>query len=242
MQYYRNIALNFDTKYWSLFLLTVVLLVLILFSLFKATDRTPPERAWALPAFDSCEKEVRAEIHPEKVDLELLSAVMSLCLTTKNKEDASAFEVNRSFYYEQNFEDRVIMWMVVAITMSGVVLAGLQLLASYNLALSGKGMLADGNEISIENSRLSVKSAVTGLMVLVISLAFFIIYVRDVYKIKPARIEPAVTRPTEMATEMARTPFAGVQSGGQLPQPSTRIPAGQPKETDQSFAPSLGSK
>lgn len=76
------------------------------------------------------------------------------------------------------------MWMVVAITLSGVALAGLQLVAGYKLAAAGKAAFEQGGQLSIEHSKISLGSSVTGLMILAISLVFFIVFVTKVYLIQ----------------------------------------------------------
>jgi hypothetical protein len=88
------------------------------------------------------------------------------------------FDIRREKFTRQELDERVILCMVVAITFSGVALAGLQLFASFRSASVGKGDLSQANEFSAERGRLSLRSSVTGLMILVGSLLFFIVYVK----------------------------------------------------------------
>ncbi len=74
--------------------------------------------------------------------------------------------------------------MVVVITFSGVVLAGLQLLGSYRLAKLGRAAFGDGGEATITASSVAVKSSVVGVVILAISFAFFLVFVLDVYTIR----------------------------------------------------------
>ena len=83
----------------------------------------------------------------------------------------------------QMSENVVLMWMVVAITVSGVTLAGLQLYASFKLASVGKGTLAEGGTLKLENGKVVVQSSIVGVIILAISFAFFMVFVRDVYSI-----------------------------------------------------------
>ncbi len=86
-----------------------------------------------------------------------------------------------SFVFQRN-ENVVLLYMVVLITISGVVLAGVQLLASYRLALAGHGELAGaGSEITYSANSVSLKSSVIGLTILAMSFAFFLVFVRYVY-------------------------------------------------------------
>ena len=81
--------------------------------------------------------------------------------------------------------------MVVAITISGVLLAGFQLLAAFRLANAGRGDFTQGGELSVDQKSISLKSSVTGVIVLTISLVFFITYVKWVYPIR-TQIDPEV--------------------------------------------------
>jgi heme/copper-type cytochrome/quinol oxidase subunit 2 len=110
-------------------------------------------------------------------------------------------------YAHQMFQTTVIMWMVVAITVSGVILAGLQLWASYRLALAGQGALAEGGEATVHHNRLVVRSSVVGVIILALSFAFFAVYVLYVYRISDLpgleTIAPPV-RSTQGAEEVPR--------------------------------------
>jgi hypothetical protein len=83
----------------------------------------------------------------------------------------------------QKYQTIVLLFMVVTITLSGVGLAGLQLLASYKLAILGRGELAGGGELSYSRDSISFRSSVVGLMILAFSFAFFMVYVIWVYTI-----------------------------------------------------------
>jgi hypothetical protein len=63
----------------------------------------------------------------------------------------------------------------------GVALAGIQLIASYQLALKGRAALEQHSDISIQASKISTTSSVFGVSILVISLAFFYVFVKDIY-------------------------------------------------------------
>ena len=98
-----------------------------------------------------------------------------------------------------------MLWMVVSITIAGVILAGLQLWATYRLAAAGSGTLADGGEVTMEHNRLVVRSSVVGVIILALSFAFFALYVLYVYRLQdlPGLSTPA-PRPTAGAVEMPR--------------------------------------
>lgn len=93
------------------------------------------------------------------------------------------FHVRRIVFQTQNISDVTLLWMVVFITTSGVVLSGVQLYTSYQLALSGGADGSANQSLEIERGKLSLKSSVTGLFILVFSLAFFYLYIVFVYTI-----------------------------------------------------------
>jgi hypothetical protein len=92
--------------------------------------------------------------------------------------------VRRDNFIFQRAENVALLAMVISITISGVALAGLQLLASYKLASIGKGEMAKGGEATIRHDSVVVKSSVVGVVILAISFAFFMVFVIYVYTLK----------------------------------------------------------
>ncbi len=88
-------------------------------------------------------------------------------------------------YEDQLFQNHLMLYMVVFITLSGVILAGLQLWTSYKLAELGKNATDDGSDFTFKPGDIAVKSSVVGVAILAISLAFFSIFVTEVYKLTP---------------------------------------------------------
>lgn len=119
--------------------------------------------------------------------VDLLEHISSFCYDDQRRIDqVSESSIRRGLYIHQRYENNVILFMVVLITLSGVALAGVQLLTSYNLAATGH-LSGDGaTDLSLEQGKLSIKSSVTGLVVLALSLAFFGIYIVKVYAITPS--------------------------------------------------------
>jgi hypothetical protein len=118
----------------------------------------------------------------DTVELPLLGSLNKLCYSQLHGQGLlHDFKIRRLKFYEQNYGDRVLLWMVVIITVSGVAFAGLQILASYRLAIMGKGEFARDGEIAIEQGKLSLKSSITGLFILIVSFAFFFIFVKNVH-------------------------------------------------------------
>src|ERR1700677_1499727 len=108
---------------------------------------------------------------------------VDVCYTLLNRESQiSEFNVRAQAYEQQYSSTSVLLWMVVAITVSGVVLAGLQLLASYRLAVATGNNLDQTNELTLARNQIVLKSSVTGLSIMLLSFAFFLVFVRYVYK------------------------------------------------------------
>jgi hypothetical protein len=91
------------------------------------------------------------------------------------------FAVRREKFVRQELDERVNLWLVVVITLSGVVLSAVQLVMSYKIALSGKEYWNSDATFAIKQGEMSFKSSVTGLAILAMSLAFFVVYVGWIY-------------------------------------------------------------
>lgn len=175
----------------------------------------------------SCEADaLRAIGKPagQNPDIALLSDTSDYCYNDiLNADRLSESTITRGMYIHQRYENNVILFMVVLITLSGVVLAALQMWTSYNLAATGHHQGEGATELTIEQGRLAVKSSVTGLVVLVLSLAFFALYVVKVYMIQPdASAGPANAAPAQAATPAPAAPTgttAQPESGGGLGPP-----------------------
>src|ERR1700691_5438974 len=88
-----------------------------------------------------CEAEVLNEISPKPstIDLAVLASVHTFCYQKVSEADVlTDFGIRKSAYLNQQIQTTILMWMVVAITLSGVFLAALQRVAAYKLAASGK--------------------------------------------------------------------------------------------------------
>jgi hypothetical protein len=92
------------------------------------------------------------------------------------------FTVRKLNFVQQYRANGILMWMVVVITISGVILAGLQLFASYQLAVTQRTALAGSDELSLKRDQIVLKSSVTGVLILLLSFAFFLVYVLYVYR------------------------------------------------------------
>lgn len=139
----------------------------------------------------------------QQADLESYDAIIHSCYRQHHQEFLLGdFVLRRAKLAQQVSDGRMLLLVVVVITMAGVALATLQLLASYRIAARGNGTLDTPGEITIERDKISLKSSVTGLFILVVSLGFFALYVTQVHPIRELRVEyppesplPATDRP-----------------------------------------------
>lgn len=164
-----------------------------------------------------------------------VGSVYSLCYSIVST-DLTAQEqmiINQNYVFQRS-ENVVLMIMVVLITLSGVVLAALQLLGSYKLASLGKGTLSEGSEINVSVSNLAVKSSVVGVTILGISFAFFLVFVLYVYTIKNDRVNSTANRAAPPPT--VNVPSAIPPS---VPPPPTASPPAPPPANPPVVAPAV---
>ena len=100
------------------------------------------------------------------------------------------FQIRRINFQNQHFANNVNLWMVVTLTLCGVALSVWQIAISRHLVARDPSALS--SEIAIERGRLFVRSSVTGLLILIVSFAFFFVYVAFIYRIEEWR-DDAVT-------------------------------------------------
>jgi len=97
----------------------------------------------------------------------------------------SDFAIRRLDFFQQYRANGVFMLLVVVVTVSGVVLAGVQLWASYQLAAANKTLPDVGNgEMILRGNQLVLRSSITGLFILLISFCFFLVFVLYVYRLE----------------------------------------------------------
>jgi hypothetical protein len=113
------------------------------------------------------------------------------------------FSIRKQKFLHQELDERVNLWLVVTITLSGVVLAGVQLFLSYRLATQGIGEFAKDSELAIQSRRISLRSSITGAIILCLSFAFFMVYVLWIYSIRevPVGRPENLQAPSELSSE-----------------------------------------
>ena len=80
----------------------------------------------------------------------VLGSIHAMCYQEVAGADTLTDFGIESAYLNQQVQTAILMWMVVAITLSGVILAGLQLIAGYKLASTGKAAFEQGGNLSVQ--------------------------------------------------------------------------------------------
>lgn len=133
----------------------------------------------------ACKKETLNELQLKNIGIQELNGIQTLCFVRIGEEDElSEYGIRRGAYLIQQSETTVLMWMVVIITISGVVLAAMQLIASYKLVSAGKAAMGQETTMSVEAHKFSISSSVSGILILVVSLGFFYIFTIEIYTIR----------------------------------------------------------
>jgi len=154
----------------------------------RNADLRPVTQTTEAAGVNSCmDRYAAAPADDKAAQINLLWSIYYLCDAMISRKLLYEEQVirNENFVF-QRYENTIIMLMVVSITISGVILAGLQLFASYKLASVGKATFADAGEVTIDSHSLAVKSSVVGVIILAISFAFFLVFVLYVYTFTPA--------------------------------------------------------
>ncbi len=152
----------------------------------------------------ACVNQVVEATKPPKMNVGVYERIWRICGNQLfNGLYLTDFSIRKEKFLRQELDERVNLWMVVTITLSGVVLAGIQLLLSYRLATQGIGDFAKDSELSIQNRRISLRSSVTGAIILGLSFAFFMVYVLWIYSIRevPVGRPENLQAPSEVSSE-----------------------------------------
>jgi hypothetical protein len=184
----------------------------------QAEPRSARPQTMTLP---QCIETYITRIKPDPVDINVMKGYGSACNDLiRNQNGADMAVATAAVYTNQRYNTNVLLWMVVAITLSGVALAALQLLGSYRLAAAGHGQFSDGagGDVTLSATSVAVKSSVVGVVILGISLAFFIVFVGYVYPI------------TGEGLGGGSKPFPGISAplGGQVGETMTVPSSGSP--------------
>jgi hypothetical protein len=178
-------ALGISQRVKELLLATVACAVGIFLALWATRDLSPGLNLQDLPNLQSCISANLQTLKPQNLQAETLSDLSKLCYDQITYQGRlNDYQLKRMPIVQQYYSNPVLLWMVVIITFSGVVLAGTQLLASFQLASTRGQDFGQGGSITVERNKFVMQSSVTGLFVLVISFAFFLVFIKYVYRIE----------------------------------------------------------
>lgn len=114
----------------------------------------------------------------------VLTELVGYCYSAARSQGLlNDFAIRRLNFSQQYRANGILLWLVVGITVSGVALSAFQLWGSYRLTRRGASFTAE-SEISLGLDRLVLKTSITGLLLLVSSFAFFLVFVLYVYRIE----------------------------------------------------------
>lgn len=177
----------------------------------------------------SCIGDVAKSVASDKMNPGIYERIWRLCGNQIfNGLYLDDYLIRRQKLIQQGLDERVNLWLVVTITISGVLLAALQLLLSYRLAMDNGHDFTKDSELAVEAGKISLKSSITGVLILALSLAFFMIYVVYIYSIRELPLE----RPTNLQTP------AEPQEAEPPPQAGPPVSVGPPQPP----SPSKGTK
>jgi hypothetical protein len=159
------------------------------------------------PAMSQCTADTTALLRPDQnPSADILRDAREHCYSLIHSHGLLKDFATRELNFIQQFRaNGVLMWMVVAVTLSGVLLAALQLMASYELARSNRKSPVGDSEFSVKRDRVVLKSSITGLFILVMSFAFFLVFVFYVY-----RFEQIESHAFRMPPQTAILPLGGL--------------------------------
>ncbi|MDR5878794.1 hypothetical protein [Caballeronia sp. LZ032] len=221
-------------KPWLITLIVGGLLGYIATRYFPAPPASHIEPIDYMGRIQACQGQSMKLMGASTADLTAQSQISAQCMSRISVEAAlNDFNIRRLIYVSQQFETIVLMWMVVIITFSGVLLAGLQLMAAYQLASTGKGSMDSASEVTLNarRSELSLKSSYVGLLILAASFAFFFVFVKSVYPV----VEDKSTANTAASPPPQTLPML-TSNPGILGLPPANAPASSPSTASHTAA------
>lgn len=191
-------------------MLCILLVMMTACSQEPASFNNAPMQSWS--SVKECVDDALAKTKPTSVTGAHLYEASQVCLSQMHGEGSiNDFRIRRLKFTQQTYDERVLLWMVVCITLSGVVLAGVQMVASFRLATIGKESFAQTAELAVEQGKLSLKSSVTGLFILICSFAFFWVFVYEIFVLKIVDVDAGRQTPPVMESkpvQLGAGPFA----------------------------------
>lgn len=185
-------------NYLSVALLTGAFLFLI--GLFAGRSSVGPPTFVETSSMSQCTSDRLSQIGTKQpVTPDMLREVAGFCYSVARSEGLLRnFAILNLGFIQQYRSNEILLWMVVIITLSGVALAGIQVNAAYRLAEKNNQVPATNDEITLQRDRIVLKSSITGIFILILSFAFFLVFVLYVYRFEQPKDEDAVTPQTQV--------------------------------------------
>jgi RsiW-degrading membrane proteinase PrsW (M82 family) len=177
-----KIKINYDIQGFFLAAIALSILLLCFYLLMYRDSSTETKIESPRESFHDCIVETQTA---SKLRIDSLSDYINLynlCNDQIYRDlEYNDFVVRREKFVRQELDERVNLWLVVIITISGVFLSAVQLVMAFRIAVSGKEYWSNDAQFAIKQGEISFKSSVTGLAILALSLAFFVVYVGWIY-------------------------------------------------------------
>ncbi|GJH14725.1 hypothetical protein CBA19CS11_37825 [Caballeronia novacaledonica] len=165
-----------------LFLVRILALsVLTLLMLLSACGPSNAPMESASPLFDGCLE--RSQHQGKNGTSEGPASIAAKeCLSrVKAEYEASQYELRASAFARHQVYSRHLLWFVIWMTGAGILLAGVQLVLGYRLALRSNRSMTDSSSGKLTPNSIYFSSSVTGVSIVALSFGFFFLYIRYVY-------------------------------------------------------------
>lgn len=200
-------------------LLALVALSALLLAVHRYT-RVEPLTSLSRDEISQCDRDTGAALSINRGDLVSLDRLSTHCIQiVRNLRIIEDFEVRRQAFLQQYQRGEIILWLVISITVSGIVMAAVQLVAAYNLSIAFGQVVTNDSELTFDAKGMTIRSTVSGLVILAMSFAFFLVYVVDVYPVaitNSVQLPPMEALPDAAQNQSAQTSVHQSQNSGQL--------------------------
>jgi hypothetical protein len=224
---FRSSGIRSVAKYTFIIILTAAVSTVALWSfhVMPGTAGSTGAAASEEQEFTACLRNTMDIVKLTDINIDAYERIWRLCGNQiYNNLFFEDFIIRRDKFITQELDERVNLWMVVFITISGVVLAGIQLFMSFQLTRAGRSEFVKDTSLLAEHGKISLQSSVTGVLILTISLAFFVIYVKWIYNITEFHIE----RPDNLTSTQPQMLTDGKLGLPTSPSPQPPSPAPPP--------------
>lgn len=138
-----------------------------------------------LLTIDSCRSKI--EDSANKYKQLSLPEIRDFCFGEIHEQgELNEFTIRNTIHLQQYRSNSILLWLVVIITFSGVILSYIQISIARRISATAPNTMTPNSEpldseLIFERNRVTVRSSIIGLIILVVSFAFFLVYVAYVY-------------------------------------------------------------